>query len=313
MAKLETCERELFFDTSEHTGVFYVDLAQCLSLVNRRGAYRQGCQYVFKLEIFGDEAATAVCSVATLPESWVAVNAWEKFFHAWNDQQIDMARESGTLSTGAKYRDFKIFMDNLHANATVASNLIPFGYSVAAPATGAYAWNASEIVVPNAGAPGNTAEYFLHMLGPDNGAASRAMIMGYAQSRARPMGVEDPNIVDQPSGGILGQITDVGDNTSQVIDNFQESNNETPYIIDVDTVDEFYPGGVNQAPTVGSFVRDVLSVRNGTGSANSDQTGWISANCGLIQLAMANCDAIKITIAPGPVAGVMSRPMQVVN
>lgn len=253
MAKLVTCERELFFDTSEHSGVFYVDLAQCLSLVNRRGAYRQGCQYIFKVEIFGDESATALCSVATLPESWVAVNAWEKFFHAWNDQQLDMARESGTLSTGAKYRDFKIYMDNIHADATVAGNLIPTGYSVAAPPTGAYAWNASKIVVPNAGAPGNTAEYFLHMVGGDNAANSRALIMGYAQSRARPMGQEDPNIVDQPSGGILGQITDVGDNTSEVIDNFQESNNETPYIIDVDSADEYYPGGENQANSLTSF------------------------------------------------------------
>jgi hypothetical protein len=50
---IETAETDLWFDLTE-AGTYYIDVAQCLSLVNRK-MYRQGMQYaVENLEMFSN-------------------------------------------------------------------------------------------------------------------------------------------------------------------------------------------------------------------------------------------------------------------
>lgn len=341
MARIQTAEKTWIFDLSEAgevavTGSKYIDIAQVHSLVNRLSA-RQGHEFVVQsIEIGCLGGGKFTASIYRLPEHWPCINAWEKTMRHWVAQQNEAAEDAGVESTRARYRDFKIFFDGAHATAGVVANLIPSGFNAASPATGGYAWNASEVVIPNAGAPGNTAEYYLHMLGDDNGATSRGMILAYAESRARPMGPDDPNIVDTPSGGIFGQMMDVGDNLSEIIDNYQEANNQPPYVIDVDTGDEFYPGGSAQGigPIDGGGIThpgvlvDVLSI-GATQNFNSDTCGGFVAPCGLIKIEYSATGVLpdaspdpgapplsfwmKVIMAPGEYKGLLAQSMVEAN
>ena len=72
---LETAETDIWFDV-EGEGLYYIDIAQCLSLMNRR-FYRQGMQYVVNdMEVISDGVSELL--VYRLPHTWVVASAWEK-------------------------------------------------------------------------------------------------------------------------------------------------------------------------------------------------------------------------------------------
>ena len=286
----------------------YFDMMQVHCLVNRISA-RQGVNVVIEsLEIGVQAGGSFTASVLRLPQHWPCINAWEKTMRHWDEQQRDFADEAGLESRRAKYRDFKIFFDGSHAEQGVGMNQIPQGFSVTPPASGGYDWSPAQVVVPNeGGVTGNTEEFYLHMLGPDQSVAndSKGMINAYAESRARPHN-DDPNIVDVVQGGLFGEMEDLGEIGNDVTDNWTLENDQPPYVIDVDTADEYYPGGSlqgigpNQASSSGDvpgqFV-DTLAI-NATQNFNSDQTGSFIAPCGLIKIVI---EAAGVGISPGPV------------
>lgn len=343
--KMATAETKLLFnlnpnnDLDVRSGIngTFVDLAQCFSLVNRVFK-RQGEQFMVEsIEIGVQSGGAFEATVSRLPEHWPCVNAWVKTMSLWKQQQDDRVEDSGLETTRSRYHDFKVFFDSDHADAGVAANLLPSGFYRADPAstTEYYDWDASQVVVPNAGAPGNTAEYYLHMLGPDNGAVSRGMINAYAESRHRPF-AQDPNIVDVPLGGLFGTMFDVGDDSGDIITNFQDNNKDTPYLIGDQDTAEYYPGGSFQGyiteDTGGSqmtgTIVDFLSV-NALTTLNTDRSPSFTAPCGLLKLSY-NASGVAlpgveqpgdlpmgfwmvITLVPGMSKGIMTRPMQEVN
>lgn len=347
MAKLAPVERHFWIYPPNNVtdeDFYYLDIAQLLSKTNRRGSYRQGMQYVVEnVEIFGKDSTYGIeMNIATLPNTWVVANSWVKGYSEWKEQQDQALLESGQMSTRARHRDFKIFMESYHSNvenfntpaATVAGlNLSPDGYLfdedpqvVAISATATMEYEPSQVVVPNdGGVVGNSVEYQMYMVGPEEntGGTAKGMVVAYAQSRSRPFQT-DPNVVGVtgPSGGGLYEdMIDVGDNLEDVVDNARYTGNQPPYAIDVNTVEEFYPGGANQG-SGGNMVVDILSVRPGATIA-SDSSGPFLASCGLIRLNFQGDwvnetgteyrGVVKITVAPGDYHGVMARKMQDVN
>jgi hypothetical protein len=156
------------------------------------------------------------------------------------------------------------------------------------------------------------------MMNGDDVGTRKGLIHNYALSRARPQ-VFDPNQVSPAEdGGLYQDMVDVGDNLEEVGTNVSTNNFVPPYLL-ADAISgvvggEFYPGGKNVA-VAGSTIRDILTVRSGTGAFNSDSTGTFTALCGLIKL-INNTDAnltIRVTWASGPYKGVLARPMQDVN
>lgn len=343
MARIQTAEKTFVFDlnpTNEGTlsvGGAIIDIGQVYSLVNRV-SMRQGYEYVVQsIEIGVQGGGAFEACIMRLPEHWPCINAWEKTMSLWKQQQDDRAEESGVESTRSRYHDFKIFFDGAHASAGAASNLLPSGFNISdgAVTTDYYEWDPSQVVVPNAGAPGNTAEYYLHMVGPDNGSVSRGMIHAYAESRRRPQAT-DPNIVDVPQGGLFGNMFDVADDSSDIITNFQDHNHRPPYLIGDDDIHEYYPGGSLQGfsggtggavPYSGQFV-DILAV-NASQNFNTDTCPGFVAPCGLIQLNYnatgANVPGVpqvgdmpfglwlKLTLAPGSYKGALAQSMQEAN
>lgn len=310
--RVKNVERDFLYELTNGASdsislALYIDSMQSHALVNRVST-RQGYNVMIEsLEIGVQQGGSFTASILRLPQTWACVNAWTKTMALWKLQQDEKADESDIESTVARYRDFKIHFDDVHQDAGFGSNLIPSGYSIAdgAGTTDTYSWSASEVVIPNDTTPGNTTERLLHMLGDDVGSTSAGMIKAYAESRARPQQT-DPNIVNVPSGGLFGEMFDVGEDSGDIITNLQDRNSEPPYLLGLDSVDEYYPGGSFQgigpnqasggATVPGQFV-DTLAV-NANANFNSDSTGQFLAPCGLIKIVV---EAAGVGISPGPV------------
>ncbi len=342
MKRVKNVERDFLFNfptpggESEIKGSFYVDMMQCHSLVNRLFARQGNNVLIESIEIGVRTGGAYTCSILRLPQHWALVNAWTKGMALWMKQQRETAEDAGLESSYARYRDFKVHFD---ANHVFGDNLIPQGFVTddGGSSADAYEWLASQVVIPNDGAPGNTTERSLHMLGPDVGNRS-GLIHAYAVSRTRPFTI-DPNIVNEPVGGLFGEMFDVGDEDMEIIDNLQDRNNEPPYLVYNQSADEAYPGGAFQgigpiAPTGGNQVAgqfvDTLAV-NANQNYNSDATGSFAAPCGLLKFEM-QADGVgifpgsvdpgeavggplwmRIRLAPGYYQGIAAQPMQEVN
>ena len=225
----------------------YIDISQCVSLMNRR-FYRQGLEWaVAGFTIFTEAGITGSVSIAKLPDTWMCGNGYTKAYHAWKRQQDDAIEEAGAESAVAAFRDFKVHMDVTHVDAGFVGNLLPIGFT-AGVNTGE--WQASNIVVPNldADASGSLVdphEYMLHVTGVNNNAGiSRGIIEGYADSRAYPQS-PDPVSADIGSDfNWLRDMFDVGNDSSEILDNATDINDELPY----DQVN--YPGGETITPFI---------------------------------------------------------------
>ncbi len=341
--KVKNVERTFVYDLSpageselKSNGI-YCDLMQSHSIVNRLFA-RQGMNVLVEnLEIGVQPGGAFEATVFRLPQHWSCVNAWTKTMALWKRQQDEKADQADIESTIARYRDFKIHFDAGHQTAGFAANLLPAGYFTtdAAVTDESYEWLESEVVLPNKGAPGATSERELHMLGDDSGTASAGMIKAYAESRSRPQQT-DPNIVDVASGGLFGEMFDVGDDMVDVVTNFQDENNHPPYLMGEDGATEYYPGGSfqgigpsysNGTVLPGQLV-DIIAVNAGN-NYNTDSTGSFAAPCGLIKIVINATGVLpanppdlgdapfsiwmKVTLAPGHYQGIAAIPMQEAN
>ena len=328
--KLQPAELDLYFAFAPNSsGNGFVDIAQQLSIINRK-FFRQGYQYVIQeMELFGSNPADVW--VSRLPHHWPMVNAWTKSMALWKQQQDEALEAGGLEDTQARFRDFKVYVNQAHADAGFGANLVALpnmitpgagngdyistADAVAISPTVRIDWDPSQVVIPNDGGAGITNEYYLHVLGDDNGATSKGMIKAYAESRNRPQQT-DPNIVDVPTGGLFGEMFDVGNDSVDVITNAQDHNHRLPYLNDDDSSFEFYPGGANTGFAM--TLEGILSISaTGDRVIGSKAPGFM-ANCGLLNLSWANASEtqyayLKITLAPGNYKGVMARPMQDVN
>lgn len=311
----ETAELDLWFQLPAEVGITttYVDIAQCLSLINRK-MYRQGMQYaVADVELI--TAGGAQCAIARLPHTYTMANAWEKAFRLWQqsqDQVLDLEP-----SIQSKYSDFKLFLDYSHYETGVGDNAIPANYTIV-QADAVYDWDYSHIQIPNDTTPGTTEEWAIHALGSSGGTGtSLGVVNGYAESRSRP-NTEEPNV--PTNRGWMNAMFDVGDNLAQIRSDITNENDTPPYLVGLEeTAFEFYPGGSIQAPF--PHLENVLSVRTGTSSMGRQLGQGFLASCGLLRLSTVITEAppegydnfLRITLMPGDYKGVAARPMQEVN
>lgn len=328
---MSACERTFSFpliDSEDLSG--YVDIAQCLSLINRK-MYRQGMQYVVeKIEIQGSSGSGAVTILVNgLPENWTTANSWVKFYSAWQQQQHEALEGGGAGSMKAKWRDFKIYADQQHRIDGIAKNYLPNGFTLAdLPTNAHYEYDSSQVVIPNYNnTPGDAQELTMHMLGEDLLPIGLGMVHHYARSRARP-NVPDPNVVAPQSatpgpgedlGGFLVEMFDVGMDDPEILENIADKNDYPPYFI-ADSNDsnlECYPGGHNVATTVGSWPKGRAILSTSGANIRTIIPGFV-APCGLLRIApnsFVNLDSAVcyVTIAAGPYQGVMARPMKEAN
>lgn len=313
MAKVPPMELEFWLVPPEGGGPLYVDIAQCLSLINRK-SLRQGYQYAIQnIELVSiDPASDALLTISRLPNHWPFVNAWVKAFSVWRKSQDQVLELDNSIQ--ARYADFKVFMNSLHVAATMGNNAIPLDYITdwtPTDPTAQYEWEESHIQIPNDPTPGVTTQYSFTALDDDT-VVSKGLVHGYAESRARPQS-NDPNLVSGVDSWMV-EAFDVGDNLPDIRDDIIYENDSPPYPVGRDSAFEFYPGGQYQGDAL--QLQDYLSVRSGT-SLRSDSSGPFVANLGLLFIdchtATFDNSIIKITVMPGKYKGVGARPMQDVN
>lgn len=313
---MAAAERTLNFSFTAHNEEQegFIDIAQCLSSVNRK-LFRQGMQYMIqeiRVESWSPDASQV--AIYRLCDNWVNTNAWVKALAEWNEQNLEAARETGTESTLAKWRDFKVHMNKLHATDGVGENFLPDSFELADhPAGSVYQWSMSKFVVPNDGNFGGaTHEYELYMVDATDVGVGQGLIEAYAESRSRPQ-PDDPNILTV-TGGLYSDMEDVGEDLDDIVGNFQRENTNPPYPLNENDATASYPGinyGVDG--TVGQILEGSMQIGQ---SVRSTLPGFV-APLGLLYVKCAGMNTgsvnVQIKIAPGSYQGVMARSMKEAN
>jgi len=287
----------------------YIDLAQCMSIVNRR-MYRQGMNYaVGSIEVAARSGGRL--TVGIVPRTWVADNATTKAFENWKDQRAEVLKESPTLK--AKWSDFKVFLDEEHASNGVASNLTPMDADGVLYQLGE--WSASEFVVPvngGSGGLGNAQEVTMHVVGDhipngafNNAVTSASLIKSYADSRSV---VLAPDPVQPPGYNTNMYIRETSHDemAADIIQNVTNFNDMPPYDQD------HYPGGDTNAPQAEYIDTAIISNYGDSSVFSKGAISGFVAPLGLLKLQSADFDAdeiisIIVRLVPGNYKGILAE------
>lgn len=264
-SKYQKFETDLTFKfdlTSDAQDSFYVDIAQSLSLINRK-LVRQG--HVFKISNMrawshDGDAEFRDFQVSALPRTWMMFNAYKKARSLWNKMNLEAIDSLGTGNL-PKYYDFKVYYDREHfGNDHVATddsthgdlfnNLLPVDQDGNAMTAGEWVYSKYET---SASTP---LEMNIHMLGGHSTAAgalegssgrdlpadggSIGAILAYQQSRGaaftdQDLAGLDQNIdIDSPWAQLFAGDTQM----QEVLTDLDVDNDGPPYPAD-------YAGGVN--------------------------------------------------------------------
>ncbi len=327
--KLQPAIDTMVFDlgTSGALSHQYIDLSQCASLMNRR-FYRQGLNWAVAGFTWIAQGSGTM-TISKVPDTWVASNAWQKGFSAWQEMQ-DKALED-TESVKPKFNDFKVYMDADHHSLGSGVNLIP-RFSVGNTYT-LGTWDYSKAIIPitepDVGA-GTVAERDFIWTGasyPGTSAATGnnavSLIEGYAASRGLP-DIRDPNVPDDADdtlGGTPENWISAIDNEGipqehEVIEDIITDNTNAPYPFENGTnsagvtfTDTQYPGGANQAP--GPQEHDIQLLTATTVGGHTNLKGG-NFQGGLIKLSyIADATSVLLVhLVRGPHRGYMCQPMQ---
>ncbi len=308
---MKTATLDLRFTVADAGGQ-YIDLGQCLSLVNRR-LYRQG--YVYRVESFSwaPSANVSVISIASVPTTWVSYNAWVKAKALWDK----MNRESGIRGRPA-YHDFKVFLDIAHytamtTNSYTAPNLVPVDFGLAAYAVTGADWDYAQYVTPQAGGSAAAGENCAHMLGDDTSAnnaalatdGSHAVIQGYADTRVT-VGAEEPDLPGDASVSWQTELFDAGEVEVDVINHLESFNDQPPYAhgLDIQGGDNpIYPGGSE------SCVNGQLCVNIVTAQGETTFAPGCDLPLGLMEVSASAAGVLTVFVAPGRYNGCAALAM----
>ena len=195
----------------------YIDLARDISAINRR-LYRQGRVYhVRKVTFISKNTPNQDnrISISTVPDSWVARNAWKRGFTMWNKQHDGVSKDSGVKR--GKFADFKIHLSD---DARTGTKLTPLDNGGNALQLGE--WNYTTLVTPDGTTSADPFE--LHMLGDHVGSAgsrtSVGLVESYGGSRAT-VNALTPNLPSGTSDDPLLNMFDAGTHHDEVIDNIE--------------------------------------------------------------------------------------------
>ncbi len=300
---------KMFFSLSL-TNPQFIDLSQCASIVNRR-FYRQGLNWaVAGFRIHSAPTTTGTVNFYKVQNTWMAANAWNKGFALWNEMNEQVLDDQPSIKP--RFHDFKIALDTDHISAgspTFANNLIPYVEDSAGTQTEYLQgeWTRSLIEMPNdGGVPGATTGYAVKMHGDDT-ASSKALIQGYADSRAVPT---EPDPVTQAGAdtGWMNNVMDVGDNHEEIALNLQTIGEDLPYS------QLEYPGGGGNAAEPELHAISIISATTVGGQTTVEGGNF---QCGLIKIVPTLADTgeatavdLEVILVPGPHRGYLAEPMQ---
>ncbi len=224
----------LVFQFAEGQTGGYIDIAQALSVINRR-FYRQGAYYYvnsFEVETLQD----GYVQLEVAPDTWMTQQAWKRAFRTFQEMNsmVDTPRPS--------YHDFKVFLyaDNRNDVNNNISNKLPITTNGLASTSTLVSdeWDYAQFVNFNDRSPAtdHPNQFNMHVVGNHVGTgpndyASVGMIMSYATSRPQPSSVGEPLISpsnDDDPLTLLFQSSEVHA-LEEIADHLDIMNDTTPY------------------------------------------------------------------------------------
>ncbi len=309
---MKTAVRQLTF-LPETGAPEYIDLAECLSQVNRQ-AYSQG--YVYLVESFSwEQGQGSSCLIASLPTSWTVYQSWKKAKRLWDK----MNRLTGVAYPA--YHDYKVFFEIAHyvghSNAAGATNLQPVdGDDVEFSHTGRE-WRYSQYVTPQAGGSADPGENCAHMLGDDTGVnnvsldtdGSYGVIQGYGDTRTT-VGLREPELPGDASVSWQTELFDTGETMPEMINHLELFNDQPPYAHALDAQggdNPIYVGG-SESGEHGHRLAKLASIAAETVYAPGGEIplGLLRVETTLQEGQTA---VLTVNLAPGVYQGIAAMPM----
>lgn len=308
------------------TTVSYIDLSQCVSHLARK-FMRQGLNWaISSIKVTMPAASSAqgnAVYISTLQNTWVTYNAWKKAFAHWLEQQNEALAEAGGSEASAKYRDFKIYAEEMHYDAGVGSNLLPVSLGPGSqvgpfaspvivgtgPSTTRTEWDISQFVLQNYnGVAGDTREVQPYMLGQSDYPNNKySLVQEYGNSRPR-IQLTNPVVDADFDESLYARMNNEGDDSSEILDNATVNNNRAPYRDDHMVGGETFPEMENVC----------FALNSSTIQQRTFTFPGFNAPCGLLRIDQVFSDSgglvndliIEITLAPGDNRGYFAIPMQ---
>ncbi len=291
-------------------GSSYLDIAQDLSMINRR-LYKQGKVYAIAGISFGyngsASAATVSLVASTAGDSWSVQNSHTKGKALWN--QMNRLVLADNPSIEGTWADYKVRLDDHHQ---AAGNAEVLDGDLTAVLSGE--WEYSIYVMPQhevdpaTGLPLAADEFTSHLVGNDT-ATSKGLVKAYASSRASVQEFS-PEVPAGFSSSFFNLLTDTGSQEPELGDVIEDANDQPPYDFDN------YPGGFANADAPWLQQFDLATAGHPLGRVPGFQ-----AECGLIKLIMTayNSDGVEdpsleevlitVHLMPGNYQGVLAENM----
>ena len=286
----------------------YIDLAQCLSIVNRK-LYRQHAYYYVQSVSLYDNANNFV-DVMTAPDTYVTRNAVVRGKSIWDDMNERVAGKTGGFIP--KFHDYKVRLDG---NQGAIGNLIPAGYSIAGTGTSypVGEWKYSHYVSADSDrdSTADPDEFVAHIMGDDQTGTSPksfGLIKSYGLTRRSPY-PENPVVPVGIETDDFLNIIDYSDEeqVNSIIDHLDIHNDDTPYS-DTEYI------GTDSITVLGNEVSTQLQHQGRLATVqNVNRVSTIGGFCvpfGLIGLDLNNLGGparLVITLAPGTYHGVLAE------
>lgn len=311
-------QRQLWFALPNGLGSGYIDIAQSLSQVNRKGYSQNKTYYVEGYQVIPAAAwgpGVASVDIDVVGNTWTTENSHREAFRLWKKMNRQTGIDQGT------WADFKVFMDRTHyltCNNPYSTNLTPIDGAQAVFSSVGAEWEYSLYVSPTAAAGVSTVNA-CHMLGDDEtgnnanigptGAdGSHAIIQGYADTRTTVQD-QDPLVPGDASNNWMTNLFDDGDTMSDLV-NVQETDGDRPpygHAIDAPGGDNpIYVGGSESG--AGGMLQTRMRLTN-AGDTGYGQGGEVLA--GLLRVGFAsesgNTALLCVNVAPGTYQGVAAK------
>ncbi len=252
--------------SSPYSDSAYIDIAQCLSVLNRK-LVRQGQLFrVRNFKVYTDETSNTQMrfKVGVLPTNWVLRNSWVKSRALWNELNAMVSEASGQ-SIYPKWHDYKVYMNEAHKDHVASdadSNLTPVDMDGTALEVG-------EWIYSKFSDSGSTSDnYNVHMLGPHSGSTgswdSVGVIYAYQQSRVK-ISSPDPDIPTDIALSPWFRLFGDDDQTQDQVGNLESDNDAPPYSLTTyvgagATMDGGMPVGVGRIPGIAQTQAGIQTV-----------------------------------------------------
>ena len=256
----------------------YIDLAQCLSLVQRTMVRQKQNFTVLGGQIIDNPGTQSAIKISTAPDFWYTRAAINRCFKSWKDQRsrtLQNAELDGVKNATAKYSDFKITLNGVGSS----SNVLPHytGGTAVTPCAAPGEW-ATASVTDEMGA-----EKHFKIVG-DHTATYYSATKGWLVTRAIPDAEFEPDMLDLDGNAVLDYkedflnlLNETADGQPERLTLLYEDNDNAPF-----AVRQIY-GDIDQSTNLQlqSFV--YLNSNN-----PSQMIPGFKALCGLIQVNVAD-------------------------